>query len=416
LASKQEFIDTEIGRIPREWRVVKLGSISVNCDNERIPIKVTKRKNIQGKYPYYGASGIIDYVCDYIYDGRYLLISEDGANLLSRSTPIAFIAEGKFWVNNHAHVISMRNGVFMDYISYYINITDLKEWITGTAQPKLTKSNLEAIPIPLPPLPEQRKIAEVLSTVDDALEKVGQSIEKTQRLKSGLMHHLFTRGIGHKEFKDTEIGRIPREWKSVTLEDFASKKKNAIVDGPFGSNLKTEHYCSSGIPVIQSGYVTSNKFIAESYFFVELTKFEKEIRSKVEPGDIVMAKIGANCGKCAILPDGHPVGILAGNSLKISIDENKSKVFLMYLLHYYFSMNKLDSVTSKTAQPAINLSALKKLLVIFPPLPEQKKIAEILSTVDKRIELLQAKREALTRVKQGLMNDLLTGKMRVKVA
>ena len=137
-----------------------LTDISKNCDNERKPITSSYRTS--GKYPYYGASGIIDYVNDYIYDGDYLLISEDGANLLFRKTPIAFSISGKNWVNNHAHVLHFDNYETRRYVEIYLNSIDLSKYITGGAQPKLNQKNLNQIVIPLPPLEEQERIVKIL--------------------------------------------------------------------------------------------------------------------------------------------------------------------------------------------------------------------------------------------------------------
>lgn len=125
-----------------------LSDISHNCDRQRKP--VTKGKRETGRYPYYGASGIVDYVADYIFDGDYLLISEDGANLLARTTPIAFSISGQNWVNNHAHVIQFDTLEMQKYVEIYLNSIDLSKYISGGAQPKLNQDNLNKIPIPVP--------------------------------------------------------------------------------------------------------------------------------------------------------------------------------------------------------------------------------------------------------------------------
>ena len=144
--------------------ILHLDDIADNCDNLRKP--VTSGDRTKGDYPYYGASGIVDYVDNYIFDGDYLLISEDGANLLARSTPIAFSISGKNWVNNHAHVLHFNEYVTRRYVEFYLNAIDLSTYITGGAQPKLNQKNLNQIPIPLPPLPEQRRIVSILDRFD----------------------------------------------------------------------------------------------------------------------------------------------------------------------------------------------------------------------------------------------------------
>ena len=130
------------------YAYMTLDEISENCDRHRKP--VTKGKREAGKYPYYGASGIVDYVSDYIFDGDYLLVSEDGANLLARNTPIAFSISGKNWVNNHAHVLKFDTYELRRYVEIYLNAIDLSKYISGGAQLKLNQENLNKISIPIP--------------------------------------------------------------------------------------------------------------------------------------------------------------------------------------------------------------------------------------------------------------------------
>lgn len=141
-----------------------LDKISENCDRQRKP--VTKGKRASGKYPYYGASGIVDYVADYIFDGDYLLVSEDGANLLARSTPIAFSISGKNWVNNHAHVLKFDTYELRRYVEIYLNSIDLSRYISGGAQPKLNQENLNKIVIPVPDSERVKYIVTILDRFD----------------------------------------------------------------------------------------------------------------------------------------------------------------------------------------------------------------------------------------------------------
>jgi len=141
-----------------------LGTIASNLDSKRKP--VTKGNREAGQYPYYGASGVVDYVSDYVFDGDYLLVSEDGANLVARVTPIAFSASGKIWVNNHAHVLEFKTYVERKFVEYYLNMIDLSRFISTAAQPKLTQDNLNKIPIPVPPLEEQARIVAILDRFD----------------------------------------------------------------------------------------------------------------------------------------------------------------------------------------------------------------------------------------------------------
>ena len=160
-----------------EWK--KLGDISNNLDFKRKPI--TSSKRVTGIYPYYGASGIVDYVDSYIFDGEYLLVSEDGANLIARTMPIAFSIKGKNWVNNHAHVLEFRNKITQSYIEKYLNMIDLSPWINGAAQPKLTQANLSLIGIPIPSISEQERIVDILDTFTSSIENLKQQIAQRRK-------------------------------------------------------------------------------------------------------------------------------------------------------------------------------------------------------------------------------------------
>ena len=217
-------------------------------------------------------------------------------------------------------------------------------------------------------------------------------------------------------YKQTEVGVIPEDWSIARLDSITPPNvKNGIVDGPFGSNLKTIHYRTSGIPIITSGYVTDGKFRADKYLYVDRAKFLEEKRSSVQPGDIVMAKIGERCGASAILPDRHETGILSGNALKITVDPLKHSTFYVWqVLWDLHTSGKLELLRTVGAQPAISMASLKKYKIPLPPTKaEQEAIAEALSDADELIESLEQLITKKRHVKQGSMQELLTRKKRL---
>ncbi|HEN4998983.1 TPA: restriction endonuclease subunit S [Klebsiella aerogenes] len=161
--------------LPRGWVFCRLGEVSICRDGQRIPLSKSEREPRRGKYPYYGASGIIDHIDDFIFEEDLLLVGEDGANLVNRSTPIAFIATGRYWVNNHAHVLDTVNGVALRYLELYINAIDLKPYVTGTAQPKMNQEKMNLIVVAVPPPEEQARIVERI----DKLMRFCDTLEKT---------------------------------------------------------------------------------------------------------------------------------------------------------------------------------------------------------------------------------------------
>ena len=177
------------------WVETTIDKISTNLDSKRIPITKSDRKS--GEYPYYGASGIVDYVADYIFDGDALLVSEDGANLLARSTPIAFSVSGRYWVNNHAHILKFEHMATQRFVEFYLASIRLDEYITGAAQPKLNQKALNFIPIPIPvAIDTQKLIVERIESMQEETQRL-ESLYQRKRaaldaLKQSLLHQAFS--------------------------------------------------------------------------------------------------------------------------------------------------------------------------------------------------------------------------------
>jgi len=189
--SRRQAVFTQRGE---GWVERKLDHISTNLDSKRVPI--TKSARVSGKYPYYGASGIVDYVAEYIFDEDTLLISEDGANLLARSSPIAFSASGKYWVNNHAHILKFEKMATQKFVELYLESIKLDEYITGAAQPKLNQKALNSIPIPIPSSIEtQSQVVERLTTLSVETQRLEsiyqQKLAALESLKKSLLHQAF---------------------------------------------------------------------------------------------------------------------------------------------------------------------------------------------------------------------------------
>lgn len=184
------------GELEEEYDKKQLKEIVDNFDGKRIPIKSSDRESMSGEYPYYGASGIIDNINDYIFDGEYLLISEDGANLEVRKYPIAFIANGKFWVNNHAHIVSAKENISTNkYMEYIFAYTDISDYITGSAQPKMSQKKMNLIEFVIPPFQTQQKVVKYLDEISEKIEKVKQAqkekMDSLKALKASILDKAF---------------------------------------------------------------------------------------------------------------------------------------------------------------------------------------------------------------------------------
>ena len=191
-----------LGEIPAHWDVKPAKRMFVNLDHRRIPLSSEERRRMAKEYPYYGASGVIDHVEDYLFDEPLVLVAEDGANLFSRSTPLAFVATGKYWVNNHAHILRPRDGM-VNYWSHVLASVVFDPWITGSAQPKLTGENLGTIPLPIPP-PEEREaillaVEKGAGAIEALMSMIRDAIDRLKELRTALISAAVTGKIDVRE-------------------------------------------------------------------------------------------------------------------------------------------------------------------------------------------------------------------------
>ncbi len=438
--------NTELGIIPDDWNVRELGSISkvVRGGSPRpagdpkffggisIPwLTVAALTNIPESSIY--VSQTIGFLTEE--GAKYSRTLENGTLIIANSGAtlgVAKILAVKCCANDGiAAFIDLNKDADKLFLYYVLNAKtrEFREVVaTGNGQPNLNTALIGLTKISLPPtIEEQKAIAQSLSDVDAQITALEQLITKKRNIKQGTIQQLLTgkkRLSGFSKVTDTnvsdnynntEVGIIPDDWDVNTLASITPQNmKYAIVDGPFGSNLKTIHYRKSGIPIITSGYVTDGFFKADNYLYVDTDKFNQEKRSSVSGGDIVMAKIGARCGASAIFPIHHEVGILSGNALKISVDKTRHNTYFVWqLLWNLYVTGKIELLRTTGAQPAISIATLKKYKIPLPSLPEQKAIAQVLSDMDAEIEGLEQKRDKYKAIKQGIMQELLTGKTRL---
>ena len=217
-----------IGEIPDGWKISKVKWELDFHNNKRVPIESVERFNRQGKYPYYGASGIIDFVDDFIFEGEFILVGEDGANILSRSTPLAFLANGKFWVNNHAHILKAKYGNDKFYC-HQLELNDFSSISSGSAQPKLTKEALANVILVTPSPKEQDLIINFLdhqtSLIDTIISKKEKLIELLKEKRQAVINEAVTKGLDpNAKMKDSGVewlGEIPEGWEVVKLKHVA---------------------------------------------------------------------------------------------------------------------------------------------------------------------------------------------------
>lgn len=249
-----------------EWKTYRLGEIVELLDYKRIPLSSSQRLRRKGIYPYYGAQGIIDYIDGYIFDGEYLLIAEDGENLKSKKQNIAQIAKGKYWVNNHAHILKSNGLCNLKYLCYTLNHIDISGYITGSAQPKLNQSNLLSILLTLPSIEKQNRIATFISSLDDKIELNRRINANLEEQAQALFKSWFVDFEPFKDgpFVDSELGKIPQGWRVETLSNLATVIKKGVTpsNSEAYSHYSIPAYDDAHFPEKQSGEtIKSGKYI-----------------------------------------------------------------------------------------------------------------------------------------------------------
>ncbi len=393
-----KFKQTEIGGIPKEWKVVRLGD-ELKLRNGERPTFSKK-----GQYPVYGANGIMGYSDESVTTKDYtIIIGRVGAS------GEIHLAKGKVFVSDNAIYSEEYNvqEIYLPFMSYLLKSKKLKSFATKTTHPIITQTFLKNFLISLPRnIKEQRKIAEILFTVDEAIQRVDEAIARTERLKRGLMQELLTKGIGHREFKfSKELGcKIPKEWEVVRLGEASS---NFIGGGtPSTSDLE---YWNGDIPWMTSAHI-NGRLITTGQRYITKKGLRGSAASLVPKKNVLVAtRVGI--GKVAI----NLVDIAISQDLTgVVIKKNRACPDFIYWA-LVKNQSKLKSLAQGSTIKGILREDLAKVLIPLPPLSEQRKIAEILSTVGKKFELERKRKEKLERIKRGLMNDLLTGRKRAGV-
>ena len=223
-------IDEEIPfEIPQGWEWCRFGSLMINQDSERIPLSVAQRQTLKKVYDYYGASGVIDKVDKYLFDKDLLLIGEDGANLINRSTPIAFIAKGKYWVNNHAHVLDVCGGLNLAYIALFINAISLVNYVTGTAQPKMNQEKMNSILVTVPPISEQARIVNQIESLQPLIIRYDKAQSELNILNTSVKEQL-KKSILQEAIQGHLVPQIVEEGTTEELLAEIRKEKKRLVN------------------------------------------------------------------------------------------------------------------------------------------------------------------------------------------
>ena len=401
--------------VPEGWAWARFLAITINRDSERKPISASQRTDVEKIYDYYGASGKIDKIDKYIFDEKLLLIGEDGANLVTRSKPIAFFAEGKYWVNNHAHCIDSPDKSILQFICFFINAINLEKYVTGSAQPKMTQDNMNSILVALPPYKEQQLISQqldiiwasidkiefekenVLKLVDNAKSKIldlairGKLVsqdsnnepasvlleriraEKEELIKQGKIKRdkkesVIFKGDDNSYYErvgdiisniDDEIPfEVPQNWEWSRLQTICYP----ITDGTH----KTPTYSDSGYIFLSAKNITTGKINWNDIMYIPKSLHD-ELYSRVSPkmNDILLAKNGTT-GVAAIVDRECEFDIYVTLALLRVINNNISSQYLLKIIASNTIQDYFKSSLKGIGVPNLHLEHIRTTLIPIP--------------------------------------------------
>jgi type I restriction enzyme S subunit len=388
--------------IPNDWSFRKLTDI---CSPKQWRTISSSEMTTSG-YPVFGANGFVGFFHEYNHEDETVAITCRGntCGTINRIPPKTYITGNSMALDN----IKSRE-VSQNYLYYALKYRGVGDSISGSAQPQITGAGLRAVEFPAPPLPEQQKIAAILSSVDDVIEKTRAQIDKLKDLKSGMMQELLTRGIGsggvpHTDFKDSPVGRIPVSWRVAKLAQVTK-----VVD----SLHQTPTFANDGFPMIRVSDIKPGKVNTERAFKVSQEVFNQFTKNhKPQKSDLLMSRVGSY-GVCCYL--NRDIDVCLGQNTVVIIPDRIDSLFLYHSIYSEAVQNQIEFEVAGSGYKSLSLASIRSLSIPLPPDDEQKQIADILVSIDDQIEVKNRKLKAVSNAKKALMQDLLTGKVRVNI-
>lgn len=330
------------------------------------------------------------------------------------------------------YVVDLRNGVGFGSTEFHVlraneksdsryiyHFTNYKSFrlegesnMTGSAgQRRVPTDFFKTYQAIFPPLPEQQKIASILTAVDDVIESTQAQINKLKDLKTGMMQELLTKGIGHTEFKDSPVGRIPKTWKFVKFDAVVTKVGSGIT--PSGGSAV---YTSSGIPFIRSQNIYKEGIRWDDICFISEVQHRKMANSQLKPKDVLLNITGASIGRCYYLPDDFDQGNVNQHVCIIRCEHKLlQNIYLTHYINSDFGQKQIMNLQAGGNREGLNFQQIRAMEIPLPSLVEQMEISRIISSIEINIGKHTEKMNCLIGTKKALMQDLLTGKVRVKV-
>lgn len=385
------------------WKTVELKEITNNLDNRRIPLNATQRLEKEAKklYPYIGANNIMGYIDEYIFDEKIICLAEDGGSW-GKNQKCAVIYNEKVWVNNHAHVLTAKDNLILEYLMYYLNYSDLNAYINGATRGKLTQSSLNSILVPFPPLSEQKRITTILSAADEVCQKDKALVRKYEELA----HALFLKTFGNPVSN-------PMGWEIKQLKSISTKIHSGNTPKG-GSNV----YVDKGITFFRSQNVWRNRLVLDDVAYLDKETHKKMNKSSLKNRDILMTKTGrfntenSSLGRAALYQGPDDGANINGHVYLIRLQKNIINEFVLYILTTNEFREHIRRVcVGGIDKRQLNKEHLEEFPIIYPPIKLQEGFVEKLKEIEKQRNLAQASALKSEELFNGLLQKAFCGKL-----
>jgi len=400
-----------MSEFPHGWSTRVIEEICDIHDYRRIPLSSEQRRERKGPYPYYGANNIQDRIDDFIFDFDAVLLAEDGGYYDEHEyRDIAQYATGKYWVNNHAHILTGKPGLDTRFLYYALVRKNICPWINTGTRSKLNQSDLKQIELLVPPLPEQKKIAEILSGIDNYIRRLRQQGRKLDVAKAALSKELIS---GSSEpTKESLYGQIPEHWKESSLGEAVGIEN--LQTGPFGSQLHAHEYTSEGIPGVMPQHMRDCRVVTNKIARITTDRAQSLEKHRVLTGDILFSRRG-DIGRHAVIAENESGWICGTGCLRARTHGAINPVFLSELLRHKFALEWLNANAVGQTMLNLNTGILSGLPLVIPPKEEQDKIANSLSSINERSKKIGDQISLAQNLKAAISSDLLSGRKRISV-
>ncbi len=401
--------------IPKGWDFRGISEIADNFDSKRIPLSGRERAKRQGVYPYYGAASIIDHIDDYIYDGKYLLIAEDGTVSDKNGRPTLQLTNDKFWVSNHSHVLKCEDDNETKYLYYVLSSISVIPFLTGSVQLKLSQANLNRINIPYPPKEERSKITEILSSLDAKIELNRRMNETLESIAQAIFKRWFVdfefpdkNGKPYKssgwKMVDSELGEIPQGWQLSNLGESGTFKN--------GINYLRDEVGDTDFFIANVRDIANNKLLLKGSLDKIRINLSKAKEYLLQEKDILIAR-SASPGEISLVLGDLEKVIYSGFSIRYRLNNPNN---YLYIFHIMQGLKKnLQNYSIGTTLQSVNQETLKNMEFVLPPakiLEEFNKISE--QILDKILNNLIQNKD-LSQIRDFLLPRLMSGKIMVEV-